>query len=108
MIQKTKAQSKGWLLFFYSLPSKPVGNRMKIWRKLSQIGAVPFKGSVYVLPDNEDHHEYFQWLVSEVITRGGEGAFVRVERIESMEEKELIALFDQNRNKEYHPVEDGR
>jgi hypothetical protein len=80
---------------------------MKIWRKLSQIGAVPFKGSVYVLPDNEDHHEYFQWLVSEVITRGGEGAFVRAERIESMEEKELRALFDQNRNKEYHPVETG-
>lgn len=107
MLQISKIQSGGWLLFFYSLPSKPVSNRMKIWRKLSQIGAVPFKGSVYVLPDNEEHHEYFQWLVSEVVTRGGEGAFVRVERIESMEEKELKALFDQNRNKEYHPVETG-
>ncbi len=80
---------------------------MRIWRKLSQIGAVPFKGSVYVLPDNEDHHEYFQWLVSEVVARGGEGAFVRAERIESMEEEELIELFDQNRMKEYHPVEEG-
>jgi hypothetical protein len=97
----------GWLLFFYSLPSKPVGNRMKIWRKLSRIGAVPFKGSGHILPDNEENHEYFQWLVSEVISRGGEGAFVRVERIESMKEKELIALFDQNREKEYRPVEEG-
>ena len=86
MIQKSLAQSTEWLLFFYSLPSKPVGNRMKIWRKLSRIGAVPFKGSVYVLPDNEDHLEYFQWLVSEVITRGGDGAFARVKQIESMKE----------------------
>jgi hypothetical protein len=80
---------------------------MKIWRKLSRIGAVPFKGSGHILPDNEENHEYFQWLVSEVISRGGEGAFVRVERIESMTEKELITLFDQNRAKEYRPVEEG-
>ncbi len=80
---------------------------MKIWRKLSRIGAVPFKGSGHILPDNEENHEYFQWLVSEVISRGGEGAFVRVGRIESMTEKELITLFDQNREKEYRPVEEG-
>lgn len=107
MIQKTTTPSSGWLLFFYSLPSKPVGNRMKVWRKLSRIGAVPFKGSGHILPDSEENHEYFQWLVSEVISRGGEGAFVRTDRIESMKEKELIALFDQNREKEYRAVEEG-
>jgi hypothetical protein len=80
---------------------------MRIWRKLSQIGAVPFKGSVYILPDNEDHHEYFQWLVSEVVARGGEGAFIRADRIESMKEEELIDLFDQNRMKDYRPVEEA-
>jgi hypothetical protein len=106
MIQKKQTSGTGWLIFFYSLPSKPVGNRMKIWRKLSRIGAVPFKGSGHILPDNEENHEYFQWLVSEVISRGGDAAFVRVERIESMKEKELIALFDQNREKEYRPLEE--
>jgi len=80
---------------------------MKIWRKLSRIGAVPFKGSVYLLPDNEENHEYFQWLVAEVIRKGGEGAFVQVERIESMQEEELIELFNRSREKEYRPVEDG-
>jgi hypothetical protein len=78
---------------------------MKIWRKLSRIGAVPFKGSGHILPDNEENHEYFQWLVSEVISRGGEGAFVRIERVESMTEKELTTLFDQYREKEYRPLE---
>lgn len=79
---------------------------MKIWRKLSRIGAVPFKGSVYLLPDNEENHEYFQWLVAEVSGGGGEGAFVRVERIESMPDRELIALFDHYREKDYRLVED--
>jgi hypothetical protein len=80
---------------------------MKIWRKLSQIGAVPFKGSVYLLPNNEENVEYFQWLVSEVVGRGGEGAFVRVDRVEFMQEKEIIALFNRSREKDYHPLEEA-
>jgi hypothetical protein len=107
MIHKSLTKSPDWLLFFYSLPSKPVGNRMKIWRKLSRIGAVPFKGSGHILPNNEENYEYFQWLVSEVITRGGEGAFVRAERIESMPENELVDLFNHYREKEYRLLEEG-
>ncbi|MFH0786194.1 MAG: chromate resistance protein ChrB domain-containing protein [Pseudomonadota bacterium] len=80
---------------------------MKIWRKLSQIGAVPFRGSVYLLPDNEEHYEYCQWLVSEVVGRGGDGAFVRVEGIEFMKENELVALFAHHREKDYRLLEDG-
>jgi hypothetical protein len=80
---------------------------MKIWRKLSQIGAVPFKGSVYLLPNNEENFEYFQWLVSEVMARGGDGAFVQVERIEFMQEKEIIDFFNRSREKDYLPMEEA-
>jgi hypothetical protein len=106
MIQNILAKSSGWLLFFYSLPSKPVGNRMKIWRKLTRIGAVPFKGSGHILPNNEENYEYFQWLTSEVTDRGGEGAFVQVDRVESMPEKEVVDLFIRSREKEYLPIEE--
>ncbi|MBA4393423.1 MAG: hypothetical protein C0407_07705, partial [Desulfobacca sp.] len=80
---------------------------MKIWRKLSQIGAVSFKGSVYLLPDNEENYELFQWLVTEVVGRGGEGAFVRVDRIEFMPEKEIMDCFNRSREKEYRPLEEA-
>ena len=42
MHQKTRAgnQEAGWLLFFYTVPARPVGNRMRIWRKLARIGAI--------------------------------------------------------------------
>jgi hypothetical protein len=106
MIQNFHHPACHWLLFFYSLPSKPVGNRMKVWRKLSQIGAVPFKGSGYILPNSEENYEYFLWLTSEVIDKGGEAAFVQVDRIESMTEKEIIDFFNSSREREYLPVEE--
>lgn len=98
----TKGQ--GWLLFFYSIPSKPVSNRMKIWRKLSKAGTVQLKGAVYILPMNEEHYEFFQWLVSEVSSMGGEAAFTRVEAIDSIKDEEIRALFNERQNGEYQAI----
>ncbi|MBI5203577.1 MAG: chromate resistance protein [Nitrospirae bacterium] len=91
----------GWLLFFYSVPSKPVSNRMKVWRRLAKAGAIQFKGAVYILPYSEEHNELFQWLVSEVISMKGDAAFVKVENIETMKNNEIISLFNQQRENDY-------
>ena len=91
----------GWLLFFYSVPSKPVSNRMKVWRRLAKAGAIQFKGAVYILPYSEEHNELFQWLVSEVISMKGDAAFVKIENIETMKNSEIISLFSQQREKDY-------
>jgi hypothetical protein len=96
--------TKRWLLFFYSVPSKPVSTRMKIWRMLTKSGAVQFKGSIYILPDSEDHYEFFQWLVSSVSTMKGEAAFVRIEKIETMKDADIIEMFNQNRAKDYRDI----
>ncbi|HET6515366.1 MAG TPA: chromate resistance protein ChrB domain-containing protein [Thermodesulfovibrionales bacterium] len=97
-------KDQGWLLFFYSVPSKPVSNRMKIWRKLSKAGAVQIKGAVYILPMNEEHYEFFQWLVSEVSSMGGEAAFTRVDSIDSMKDQEIMDLFNKHKELEYHGI----
>ena len=94
----------GWLLFFYSVPSKPVSNRMKVWRKLIKAGAVQLKGSVYILPDTEEHYEFLQWLVSEIAGMKGEGAFARIEKIETMKNTEIIACFDEQRGSDYRDI----
>jgi hypothetical protein len=94
-----------WLLIFYSVPSKPVSNRMKIWRKLAKAGAVQLKGSVYILPENEEHYEFFEWLISEVTSMGGDGAFAKVAQIETLKQNEIIALFNHQREQEYRGVE---
>jgi len=97
-------KGQGWLLFFYSVPSKPVSNRMKIWRKLSKAGTVQLKGAVYILPMNEEHYEFFQWLVSEVSSMGGEAAFTRVEAIDSIKDGEIKALFVERQEGEYRAI----
>lgn len=82
-----------WLLVFYSVPSHPVSNRMKIWRKLATAGAVQLKGAVYILPASEEHREFLQWLIGEVKSMGGDGAFVRTGEIMSMDDADIRELF---------------
>ena len=103
--QKTTGKDLKWLLFFYSVPSKPVNARMKIWRRLAKAGAVQLKGAIYILPYNEETFELCQWLVSEVMAMKGDGAFVNVDKVETMTEKEIIDLFKEQREKDYISVE---
>jgi len=93
-----------WLLFFYSVPSRPVSNRMKVWRKLTKSGAVQLKGSVYILPDSEEHYEFLQWLVSEITGMKGESAFVRIDGIETMKDQEIMTLFARQRAGDYRNI----
>ncbi len=94
-----------WLVFFYSVPSKPVKNRMSIWRKLVKLGAVQLKGTVYILPFNEEHLESLQWLTTEVASMGGEAAFLRTGSVEPMSNENIIALFNETRARDYQVIE---
>ncbi len=100
-----KTASQEWLLIFYSVPSHPVSNRMKIWRKLAKAGAVQLKGAVYVLPATEEHEEFFQWLIGEVKSMGGDGAFVRSAGIKTMSDDDIRRLFIAQADEEYHGLE---
>ena len=59
-----------WLLLIHHIPPKPGYLRVKVGRRLQQLGAVPIKNSVYALPRTEGAQEDFQWLVAE-IRKGG-------------------------------------
>jgi len=94
-----------WILFFYSVPSRPVSNRMRIWRKLAKIGAVQMKGAVYILPFNDEHYEFLQWLVSEIAGMKGEAAVVSIEKVDTMNDAEIITFFDQQRASDYKTLQ---
>ena len=101
MVQNNNENAQGWLLFFYTVPSKPVSGRMKVWRKLLKSGAVPLKGAVYILPFNEEHYELLQWLVSEISGMNGEAAFVKIDKVDTMKDREIINLFNKQRASDY-------
>lgn len=100
-----KNKAREWLLIFYSVPSHPVSNRMMIWRKLAKAGAVQLKGAVYILPATDEHEEFLQWLMGEVKTMGGDGAFVRSGDIRSMNESDIRQLFLNQAEQEYRGFE---
>jgi len=78
---------------------------MRVWRRLNKLGAISLKGSVYLLPFSEDHLEALHWLTGEVAGLGGEAAFVQAGRIETVDDGEIAALFNSQREHEYAPVE---
>jgi len=100
-----KTTSREWLLIFYSVPSHPVSNRMMIWRKLAKVGAVQLKGAVYILPATEEHEEFLQWLIGEVKSMGGDGAFVKSAEIRTMTDSDIRRLFTTQADQEYHRLE---
>lgn len=99
------ADTRKWLVFFYSVPAKPVKIRMSLWRRLTKLGALQLKGAVYVLPLTDEHLESIKWLVSEITTLGGEASYLITSRIEPLGGDGLVELFHELRAKDYRPVE---
>jgi hypothetical protein len=83
-----------WLLLIHQLPLKPDYLRVKVRRRLQRLGAVPLRGSVYVLPDTEESREDFQWLLGEIKAEGGEAMLCRAAFLEGINDEELRAMFE--------------
>jgi hypothetical protein len=92
------------MLLIHQLPPRPTNLRVRIWRKLQQLGAVAVKNSVYALPFNEKTHEDFQWLKQEIKSAGGDATVFRAGAVEGTTDKEIIALFNKARDEEYAQV----
>jgi len=95
---------QSWLLLVHQLPQKPTSLRVRVWRKLQQLGAVVVKNSIYVLPFSEKTNEDFQWLKQEIASSGGEATVFRANTVEGATDKEIIAVFQQSRDEDYTRV----
>jgi hypothetical protein len=62
---------------------------------------VPLKSSAYLLPDSPDRYEQFQWLAQEIQRYGGDATLLRVDRIENMQEPDVVRQFQEARNHDY-------
>ena len=94
----------GLLLLLVGLPPTPSSLRVRVWRRLRALGAAPLKRSAYLLPDNADRYEDFQWLAQEIQREGGEATLVRVRQIENMADADLLRLFHEPRNADYRQL----
>src|SRR5262245_21772554 len=92
------------LLLLVGVPPHPSSLRVRVWRRLRSLGAVPLKRSAYLLPDTPERYEDFQWLAQEVERQGGEATLVRVQQIENVTPDDVRRLFHEPRDKDYRQL----
>src|SRR5262245_14004474 len=83
------APDERWLLVIHPIPPKPDYLRVKIWRRLQRVGAVPIKNSVYVLPQNEGTREDFEWVVRESVGQGGDASVCEARFVDGLSDEQI-------------------
>jgi hypothetical protein len=103
-VESPRVLAYSWLLLIHQLPAKPAYLRVKIWRRLQDIGAVAVKNAVHALPMNEDTQEDFEWLLREIREGGGEAFLCEARLIDGLSDEEVRALFDRARDADYAEI----
>src|SRR5215470_18031851 len=92
------------LLLLVGVPPTPSSLRVRVWRRLRSLGAVPLKRSAYLLPDTAERYEDFQWLAQEIQREGGEATLIRIQQIENVSQGEVLRLFHEPRDYDYRQL----
>jgi hypothetical protein len=92
---------RAWLLFVHQLPSHPSNLRVRTWRRLQQLGALPIKQAVYVLPDTPAAREDFEWLKTEVKSAGGDASVFAAANVDAWSDDALVEEFRRSRQDAY-------
>jgi len=95
---------KKWLLLIHQIPPKPNSLRVKIWRRLQQVGAVAIKQSVYALPQSDEAHEDLSWIFKEIVEGGGDASISEARFLEGLSDDQVVFMFQNARKADYEKV----
>src|SRR4051794_5561484 len=97
----THCHNPPWLLLVFSLPSGKANERVRIWRNLQNIGAIPFRNAGYALPNNTENKERLTWAATSVRSYGGEASVLEIETIDDLPGNALQRHFREAREPDY-------
>lgn len=97
----TSGTARRWLLFVHQLPSTPSNLRVRTWRRLQQLGALPIKQAVYALPDTPTAREDFEWLKTEIKAAGGDASVFASDNVDAWSDDALVEEFRRARQEAY-------
>ncbi len=100
-VTKKDVAGPPWLFLMLHFPAERASQRVKVWRKLQKFGALTWKNSAYILPNTPANLEKFQWLAAEVRKHRGEASILNVARIEGTGTRQVTALFNEARGRDY-------
>jgi len=93
-----------WLLLVYQLPAKPSNIRVRTWRRLRQVGAVGLKNSAYVLPNNPQAKEDFEWIKAEIVGLKGQANVFLADHLDAATQEEIAAAFRAARQSDFQQI----
>ncbi|WP_340265966.1 chromate resistance protein ChrB domain-containing protein [Sphingobium mellinum] len=96
-----------WLALLHQLPAKPPYLRVRIWRRLQAIGAVPLKNAVHVLPRSPQAEAALRALMGDIIASGGEATLIEARLLAGQGDGDVRALFDAARDADYADIADA-
>lgn len=100
----TQAETSPWLALLHQLPAKPPYLRVKIWRRLQSIGAVPLKNAVHVLPSSPEAEAALLGLLGEIAENGGEATLIEARLLAGQSDQDVRLLFDTARDADYDEI----
>lgn len=99
-VRASKA-TRRWLLLVHQLPSTPSNLRVRTWRRLQYLGALPLRQAVYLLPDTADAREDFEWLKTEIKASGGDATVFAADSVDPWSDAALVEDFRRARQEAY-------
>ena len=95
-----------WLLLVHQLPPGGASNpRVRIWRRLTDLGAVALRSAVYVLPNSPQAHEDFAWVRREIASLKGQAAVFAADALDSADRAAIVEAFRAARAVDYQSTE---
>ena len=100
----TASSAHRWLLLVHQLPATPSNLRVRTWRRLQQLGALPIKQALYVLPDSPSAREDFEWLKSEIEAAGGQATVFAADAVDAWSNDALVEEFRRTGEAAYEAI----
>ena len=95
------ARELSWVVLLHQLPAGAAKARVRVWRRLQQLGAIALRGSAYLLPHSAQALEDFEWLRAEIVGLGGTASLIVGKPIDSDVEAEMVERFRELRSEDY-------
>src|SRR5215472_10347444 len=95
------AKKNRWLMLVHQIPRTPGYLRVKVWRRLQRLGALPIKNSVYAMPVGEQALEDLVWVVREIEQGGGEASICEAAFVHGLNDDQVETAFRAMRDTDY-------
>jgi hypothetical protein len=93
-----------WYLLIHQIPAKPLYLRAKIRKRLTSLGAVALKDSVYALPARKAFLPRLQEIADETRSGGGDAYVLRAGFVDVAASDALVESFQRERAADYESV----